>query len=235
MGKNDALEVGLRGVRDGRKTFGEFARETMPHWRALARYLLRRWRVAPWASVDDVVQDLLLAAWEHVWKWDERHPGAATLSKYVTYNALDKAKKRIHTYRGASRSGNADCNPSRIMPSPSRLWGEDAERRAEELTSVPPSQERQVMRAERVGRLIDGACSARERAVLRAALGNGELAEVLLGDDGALVRAALGVYSDGDARAACRLRTRTQALRAAVEAAKSAGERVEEMLLAEAS
>jgi len=88
----------------GRVDFGRFARETDGEWRALARMLLRRWDAPPSAGEDDLVQEMLVAAWTSMPRFDpSRGP---SLHRFVTYNAVDKAKKWLHKARKATREGD---------------------------------------------------------------------------------------------------------------------------------
>lgn len=120
------MDYELLACRDGRMTFDELARRTRPNWEKLAQYLLRRWRSPTWvADVEDVVQDLLLGAWVALKEWDPQHPAAAPLKSYVIFNAVDKAKKRVHTLRKAKRRD--DKAPSRHMVPVSSLHREGEE------------------------------------------------------------------------------------------------------------
>lgn len=101
----------LLELRGGVTTFDQFVRATLPQWRALATRLFRRWTPPTGYSVEDTTQDLLLAAWPLVAKWDPSR--GVAIDRYVVWNASDKAKKTLHRMRGANRSGSSDKNPSR--------------------------------------------------------------------------------------------------------------------------
>jgi DNA-directed RNA polymerase specialized sigma24 family protein len=223
---NAALERGLWDVREGRKTFDEFARETRAVWESLAKYVLRRWRVAAWADQEDAVQDLLLGAWTAIYDYDPRHPAAPTLAAYVTYGAVDKAKKRAHKYRGAILSGDADRNPSRIQKCATQLWGEDAARRMEEASVVEAPQGDDVEQAMAVEAALEGSATVAERRALEAALRLGDFAGFLAGDDETLALAGAALYDDEESRRACGVRTRREAVRVAVLASQSAAARL---------
>lgn len=99
----------LKLLRAGELTFAEFARRTSAHWDRMAVALMRRWRVPAGVERADVVQELLVAAWDLVPRWDpERGP---TLHHYVVWNASVRAKKWLHQQRGAKRWD--DSAPSR--------------------------------------------------------------------------------------------------------------------------
>jgi hypothetical protein len=105
------MESALHALRDGRIDFDFFAQATAPQWRALATRLFRRWTPPTGYSVEDTTQDLLLAAWSLVDKWDPTR--GVPIGRYVIWNASDKAKKQLHVQRGAKRSGSADRNQTR--------------------------------------------------------------------------------------------------------------------------
>lgn len=112
MRGRNVLERALWDLREGRISFTEFARESRPAWEALATYIARRWRLPSWGTTEDLVQELLLGAWEFVWKFEPCM--GTTIRRFVIYNAVDKAKKHAHRMRGASLSGSADRNPSHV-------------------------------------------------------------------------------------------------------------------------
>ena len=223
MVKHDqAFERGLWDVREGRETFAKFVRATRSTWEALAKYLLRRWRVGAWADQEDVVQDLLLGAWEVLWRYEPGHANAPTLGGYVVYNALDKAKKRgVHHYRGASLSGNADANPSHVDLLASQVWGDDADRKLDAAGTSPPEQEDAVSEREVITRALKTTKSAVERRVVETAATTGEFRGFCVGDDLSLAICAQALYGDAPVRRECKLRTEEQALRAVVKASRA--------------
>ena len=111
MGK-EAMRKGLSAVRAGEMSFGEFAERTGPEWGKIAGYIATRWRLPNWASTEDVRQELLIAAWGAVEKFDPER--GADLGRYVVWNAVDKAKKRAHKWRGANLHGNPDAAAGRV-------------------------------------------------------------------------------------------------------------------------
>lgn len=106
----------LIALRCGRISFDLFERRTRPLWTALAENLLRRWRGPVAVSVDDMRQELLLGAWIFVAHWDPKQLGSdghpIAISRYVTFNACDKAKKWLHQQRNAYRRD--DKSPARL-------------------------------------------------------------------------------------------------------------------------
>ncbi len=91
----------LLALRCGRLSFTTFERRTRGVWTALAEMLLRRWRGPVAVSVDDVRQELLLNAWIFCAHWQPDRGTA--ISRFVVYNATDKAKKWLHQQRNAYR------------------------------------------------------------------------------------------------------------------------------------
>jgi DNA-directed RNA polymerase specialized sigma24 family protein len=174
--------------------FSQFAISTRKHWERMAEYLARRWRLPQWATGEDLVQDLLLGAWEAVWKYEPTR--GATLAGHVTYSACDKAKKRLHRYRGANLHRRADHNPGRGELSLGRVFGEDADRRVEQILAQPPPQELEVERVQALARVMAACVTEQERRVMAT------LAEV-----GDLVRGVqqLQRAAGGDARETVRV------------------------------
>jgi DNA-directed RNA polymerase specialized sigma24 family protein len=106
------MREALLAVWVGSMTFDAFARATRGEWRRIAADLVRRWAPPGWVTTEDVEQDLLLAAWLFLDAYRPDSP--AGIHAYVTWNAMDKAKKRLHKVRGAVLAGSADRAPSRI-------------------------------------------------------------------------------------------------------------------------
>jgi len=188
----DDFEKTLWDVYEGRATFEDLMRKDRErkHFRNLAASIMRRWNLPAWVGLEDVEQDLLVAAWKKLWDYE---PGrGVTITGFLVYNAYDKAKKSAHKARGSIRSGNkADSNPSRAERCLSSFVRpgdeEDAGRWAEERTAQPARQEERVARA----KILEGlAASAVERFVLRAAEQGDYLAELLAGDDHAVAECA---------------------------------------------
>jgi RNA polymerase sigma factor (sigma-70 family) len=125
----------LTALRNDEITFQKFCTETADDWRKLSRYMLRRWEAPDGVEEIDVQQEMLIAAWDFLKKWNpDRGP---TLDAYVVWNACDKAKKWLHKQRASlRRDGDA---PSRHPVSLARLgleeWQEDR------LLSTPPDAE----------------------------------------------------------------------------------------------
>ena len=95
------LEAELAKLHRGRSSFDEFARATRGDWRRLAGYLRRRWQVPAAVEVEDVEQELLIAAWRAVDAWNPAR--GVTLRSYVVWTAATDAKKFLHRQRAALR------------------------------------------------------------------------------------------------------------------------------------
>lgn len=118
------LERQLARVRDGEIDFGQFVPATRREFRAMALYLLRRWRSPDWFTVEDVEQELYVEAWRHVWKFDPSR--GVSFTKYITWNVMGAAKRELHRARGAGLHGSPDRRPSRFESNLSS-FGDDGE------------------------------------------------------------------------------------------------------------
>jgi DNA-directed RNA polymerase specialized sigma24 family protein len=129
----------LLEVRDRPDGFTAFVRETRHVWQRFARYLCRRWAPPLGVDEEDVVQELLLAGWHHLRKWD---PDRGTpIDRFVRFNAIDKAKKWLHQQRNSyRRDGSA---PSRVPTvfSAFERPDEDAGSAQDRIAWVPPEQD----------------------------------------------------------------------------------------------
>jgi DNA-directed RNA polymerase specialized sigma24 family protein len=90
----------LLQLRAGEITFDDFAKQARRDIKALAASLINRWQVPPSISAEDVEQEMLLAAWQAVRKWD---PSRASIAGFVVFSMCDKAKKLINRERAALR------------------------------------------------------------------------------------------------------------------------------------
>lgn len=212
--KLTAAEVGLlRSILFGRALTpvevatlgGDFATlERDPRWSRFAGFILRRWRLPPWVTHEDVRQDLVIAAWLHVRKFDPARGVSA--DRYVEWNAITSAKKRGHKARGSYRHRNADAAPSRhelAFTGLAREGDEDGavEERLAERASTPPAQHDLAERRDLLRRLEVACESPRERWSVRALVEVG-------GDVGA---AALALYDNAQARYELRLASEARA------------------------
>lgn len=82
-------------------SFEEFVRRTRPYWESQARHLMIRWKTPADVEREDVVQEILLGAWNAIQKFDSTR--GKTLAEYVRWNAISKGKKYMHWQRAALR------------------------------------------------------------------------------------------------------------------------------------
>lgn len=192
---DDALDE----LRAGRIDFTEFVGETRMRWRCLAQNIMRHWRTPSWMSLEDIEQELYVAAWRFVWKFQEgRGP---SLARYVVYNAFDKAKKKVHKARGASLSGNADSNRDNIEKV-FGAWGEDADGFVDAILNVPAWQIDYVARVEAVEQAQAKCVTVTEKLVVGAFAGSDSVIDV-----------AMLLYSEAATRLACEFSSELHACR----------------------
>lgn len=183
------FEATARAVYDGRLSFEEFAAQTRAKWDRLAYMIRRRWRQPGWVTQSDQVQDLLLGAWEAIWRWDERR--TPRLEHYLVWNAVDRAKKRAHKARGASLHRGADGNPGRIER-PLAHYGEDVEDELVGRLAEPPQQDLLEEWQEMVADAAPACESEAELAVVAA-----------LAAERSLAGGARRLYRDSELRLRC--------------------------------
>ena len=68
--RETTLAEALAALREGRSRFEQFAREVGPAFRRLAGYFLGRWPGQRTVGEEDLVQEMLVAAWRAVLNWD---------------------------------------------------------------------------------------------------------------------------------------------------------------------
>lgn len=212
------FERSLMALRDDHASFRDFMIETQAVWRRFARYLCRRWRPPLGVDEEDVVQELLLAGWQSVQKWDPER--GTTIDQYVRFNALDKAKKWLHKQRNSKRrDGSA---PARVPAAFSTFERADDEAGSaqDRLAWVGPEELDAALiahdRRKELARLfapVAGTLTYRERECITrlvAAAGSvEETADAIVADRA--LSLALRVGSDDEALALAR-RTITKAL-----------------------
>ena len=120
---NKPLKPMLDGFRTGALTFAEFARESAPVWERFGRYLMRRWKAPLGVELYDVQQELLIAGWQAIDKWDPNR--GVPIDRFVIFQAIDKAKKWLHRQRNARRRD--DKAPGRFPAGFTYLGCETAE------------------------------------------------------------------------------------------------------------
>jgi DNA-directed RNA polymerase specialized sigma24 family protein len=200
-------------LRDGRSTYGEFARETRERWVAMARWLMRRWRVPGWVDVEDVVQELMIGAWRGCFEYQEGR-GTRSLGGHVEYVATDKAKKRMHKWRGALLHGNPDAEDGH-MDVPFCVV-EDGDGWVDTLSNVPPGQEDALMRRQS-GRAVLRQCQSIEELLVVQALAETE----------SFIGSAALIYGDEDSRQLLELRSEEHAAQVVVRTAYAVVDRIQ--------
>lgn len=115
------MQEQLMALRNGHTNFDQFGRSTTSDWERIAGSLMRKWQCPPGVGVEDVMQELMLAAWKFVDKWDPKY--GVKIDRYVTWNAIDKAKKWINKQRQAGTAG--DKGKSRYPYCFAALGGDD--------------------------------------------------------------------------------------------------------------
>lgn len=133
-------------------SFREYVSETNSYWRILANYIYRRWPAGCGISVDDVYQEVLIGLWIAYAKCEEGE-GKASASKYLYWNAGDKAKRFVHKQRGAIQHGKKDKNPSRLPVLFSQI-GDDSNRFEESLPDATCLESILIARSEVVASRI---------------------------------------------------------------------------------
>jgi hypothetical protein len=202
----------LWGLREGRLSFDEFALETRGRWTALAAYVARRWRLPAWGSTEDLHQELLLGAWEFVWRFE---PCVGTrIDKFVVFNAVDKAKKAAHRMRGASLSGSADRNASRIEK-PLASFTEEGERAVLAILQEEADQVHAIERTEAMQHALSVCRTPSERKIIETLIRTGSL-----------LQCALALYEDPATRLDWRMNNEDHARRLVIEAAQVLEERL---------
>lgn len=149
----------LDALREKRITFNAFVILTRLEWYRLAAYLLRRWQAPADVSLDDLVQEMLLEAWTVVDEYDPNR--GVSIEKFVTWNAVSRAKKWLHRQRSAYRVD--DRSPSRHPICFSAL-DEDAERRLEPV--IEATEEEEVDRKTSIRRALEALPDDLDRALL---------------------------------------------------------------------
>lgn len=131
------MQAELEALRAGSISFEEFQSRTIDTWRRLAKYLLRRWPSPAGVDVDDLVQELLLAAWNFAPRFDAKR--GSSLRSFIVFNACDKAKKWLHQQRNAYRRD--DKSPGRYPACFSSLTNDEGFTFIEYLCAVPPAED----------------------------------------------------------------------------------------------
>lgn len=79
------------------QSIDEFFVENAKDFRRMALYILGRWKAPNDVSVEDVEQELRLAAWRAERKYDPAR--GVTPERFITFQAINKAKRWVHQQR----------------------------------------------------------------------------------------------------------------------------------------
>jgi hypothetical protein len=210
------FERSLAAYARGEIGFGVFLGQTSQRWRALAEMIVRRWKIPAAGSVEDIEQELRIAAWQIVPKYDparakQRAGKGSPRVRHATYGAISVAKREAHRLREVPLGGSVHPDKARSR-SPmlfSQLMRDDEEglypRDIESRSAEDGGQER-AAEDRRVLRRSLAACESRveELAILLAdEAGSVELAGRALWDDRNLAL-QLRLQSEAGARAVVR-------------------------------
>jgi hypothetical protein len=98
------LRSRLAALREGLLTFPEFVEQTCTTWENLAGYFYRRWPGQSAVDGEDLYQEILIATWAAVKRWDPER--GVPIDKYVWYQAGVAATKTMKkTLRYSQRTG----------------------------------------------------------------------------------------------------------------------------------
>lgn len=192
MAKRTTMAAQLEALRAGEMTFEAFERSTRPHWARMAKYLLGRWAVPAGVEPADVEQELKMATWKYLPRWDSAK--GTPLDKYIAWNAMTDAKKWMH--KQARRRD--DGAPARI-DLPSSWLGRDDETPPE--SSVDATQGEDLVVAQQLAEIIEGLDEVDGHCVMTLLSTHGDVdhaSEVVYGN--ARISLALRLGSPKDAR-----------------------------------
>lgn len=217
MSVSKKFEAACMDLREGRIDFTAFRVATHRNWASLARYILRRWRCPPAVCEEDVAQELLLAAWELVPKWDPARENAWPIGRFLVWRACNSAKAFVHRQRGASHTGSVDRQPGRFALTFSSLAREDEDEVDSRISGSVPASQHDDLEARTDQMVLFEGLSREDQVALAALISKG----------GVPGPAAAAMYDHPEARRIARLGSREQARRKIA--------RAQEMLLAAAS
>lgn len=181
-----------RAAHEERIGFDEFVRRTSGRWRWWACRFERRYKLPNWFGREDVEQELLLAAWRAMRRFEEGRGPAP--GRFMEWNAAKYTAKVVQKVRGVEQ--HTRKGPPRIAEVP--LPGEDGDTPP---PSVPPPQLEELERQERFAQLHAQCEEGVEQWVVEA-LWEGrspEIAVRMVYDD-VEMRLLLRLGSESDAR-----------------------------------
>lgn len=149
----DGLAV-VSNVGTRNAAFSKFVTTTRPDWEKLAQSLLRKYKTGPEVDVEDVIQELNMAAWRYMTEFDPTR--GVSFDKFIIFQAMVRAKKWVHHTRNCNLH-DPDKKPSRLP-----IYLEDFSLRGEdchdgclpELLKVEPDQDVHAYRKEASAKAI---------------------------------------------------------------------------------
>ena len=193
------MRAELEQLHGGELRFDQFLDATRVDWRLLSGYLVRRWSVPPCVDIEDVEQELLLACWEHVPRYDPTK--GRDIKSYVVFNSCDRAKRWLHGQRAALR--RRDGAPSRHPLAFSGIT-EDELTLVDYVVFTKPVQEQVVVEREALDHAFKRCRNERDHLCVVA------IVEAM----GDIERAADWLYDDFNTRRRCRFNCREDVRRA---------------------
>lgn len=100
-GARNKIPYALAAVHAGTMTFDRFVIETSTEWERLGAYVHKMWPLPAGVGLEDIVQEMLLAAWAATQRWDPNR--GIPLHTHVVWSAVARGKRFCHEQRNAPR------------------------------------------------------------------------------------------------------------------------------------
>lgn len=192
----------VRAAHAGTINFNRFAATSMPKWRAIAREFYQSWVLPAWVGVEDVLQELLLAAWKAIREYDasrDVNGAGASIDRFVEWRARKALSRAMAKASGLTlhRPAKAPAwfRVEQSVDSDSPILLNAAEEPEQERAIDEPRE-----RAHRFAVLDDLAENPRQRVALH-----------LIEEYGSLEEAARAINGSVDARLAFKVSTLEEA------------------------
>lgn len=172
------------------QSLDEFFAENSKDFRRMAIYILSRWKAPNDVSIEDVEQELRIAAWRAKRKYDPAR--GVTPERYITFQAINKAKRWVHQ----QRRGRDDKSVGRFD-----LLTDDGQ--MVDRSSGEAAQETDAIRRSELESAIDSCTSTREAICLA----------VFFREEDTRAAAKV-IYENAELRRLCQVRSMLDAKRA---------------------